>query len=303
MPLPTAFLILAHDHPGHLTRLANRLRAPWSKIFIHVDRKVDQQPFEQALAAAPVTFLPDTSRVEVHWSGLSHTLAALSLLRAGLPEAQRLCFLSGVDYPIKPIEAIGAALEPDRQFVDVAYELKATDRRLAKFHFNDISLLNPREGGSAGARALGKLLRGLANLRSRTPPAGFRFYHGSGWWSLTKEGAASVIDYVDEHPQILKWLRFAGNSEEILVQSILKQGDLAGAISNDRSHEEGAGLKDAPNHHCACHYIDWSIGDSPKILDLEDLPALKASKALFARKFDPVRSAALLSRLDELIGA
>jgi hypothetical protein len=91
-----AFLILAHEHPQHLARLAASLEAPWSDIYVHINRSVDGAPFARATAAQRVTFVPDALRCTVHWSGFSLLEAMLALARYALEEsaAERFCFLS-----------------------------------------------------------------------------------------------------------------------------------------------------------------------------------------------------------------
>lgn len=305
VPLRTAFLILAHDHPGHLARLVDRLHAPWSDIFIHIDRKIDQTPFEDVLRGKSISFVPDRSRVVVHWGGLSQTLAMLSLLRMALPSAERFCLLSGVDYPIKPIENIGSSLGLDRQYLNVGRELNlgepgVLNQYLTKFHFHDIGILNTREGHSTTTRRIQKLVRRATIGLTRQPPLNLRWYHGSSWWSLTKEAVTYILDFIDNNPALLSWLRFAGSPDEIIVQSVLKNGPFESSISDDRS-SVGVCINDALMNVYACHYIVWSEADSPNTLSIDDLPQLQASPALFARKFHPVHSAKLLSELDKLL--
>jgi hypothetical protein len=46
-------------------------------------------------------------------------------------------------------------------------------------------------------------------------------------------------------------------------------------------------------------HIDWTaVREAPAILDDRDWEALRASPCLFARKFEPRRSARLLDRID-----
>ncbi len=52
------------------------------------------------------------------------------------------------------------------------------------------------------------------------------------------------------------------------------------------------------NRH-ALHYVDFSVTNPPKLLTLEDLPAICAGGALFARKVSLARSAPLLDALDQ----
>jgi len=46
------------------------------------------------------------------------------------------------------------------------------------------------------------------------------------------------------------------------------------------------------------HYIRWTVGPHPDVLSEKDLPALRESEKLFARKFEWSREARLLDRVD-----
>ena len=138
------------------------------------------------------------------------------------------------------------------------------------------------------------------SLVPRKPLPGLPLYHGCGWWCLTRDAASWILDYFAQHPQVLSWLRHANCPDEIFIQTLLKASPYASSIAQDmtlpRPDQPGATLH-------GCHFIDWSDtrSSSPKLLDLDDLPALRASTALFARKIDPHRSEGLLDALDRAV--
>jgi hypothetical protein len=69
----------------------------------------------------------------------------------------------------------------------------------------------------------------------------------------------------------------------------------AGKISHDCDRGTASG------DDYGAHYIDWFAPGTivPKVLVESDLPKLRGSQALFARKFDEVRSQRLLKLLEE----
>ncbi len=299
-----AFLILAHEHPQHLARLAASLEAPWSDIYVHINRSVDDAPFARATAGQRVTFVPDALRCTVHWSGFSLLEAILALARYALEQsaAERFCFLSVADYPIKPLKHIQSALECRREYLRVDRELNASgttlhDTYIRYPHLSDLPLLNQR---STPFPRLERMARGLARHFPRQAPEGIRFYHGSCWAALTRDALKEVVSFVGERPELLRWLRYTRCPEEILFHSALKRSRFAESISDDRTDPDGKGQ--SPGLH-GCHYIDWHHPnpDLPATLDLEHLPELKRSPALFARKVHPVRSAELLDAIDSSI--
>lgn len=286
----TAFLILAHQRPDAVARLAGRLAHADARVFLHVDRKAAIAPFREALGDH-VTFVAEAERVDVLWCGYSTLAAILVLLRtaaAQAPEAERFVLLSGADYPVKPVEDILAALEPD-------LERLAVDRRLDprgstyldsytnRTFLTDIDWLNERSASPLMSRLARAVERRLPRLQAYPLP----IYHGAAWWALTRAGAEVVLK---ADPKLISWFRWARVPDELLFQTLLMASPRADRIV-------GGG---APHVH-GIHYIDWENPnpDLPRTLEPGDLEAIRASGALFARKMDPNRSGALMDALDQ----
>ncbi len=297
---PVVFMIVAHNNPAFLARLVDRLQAPWSEIVVCIDLKAHLSIFQEALAGRRVLFVDPDRRVDVQWGGIGLTTAAIRMMQDATKRspAGRLCMLSGVDYPIKPIEAIGAALRSDIEFVRVDRALDPSrsglhDDFVRYAYFNDVRLLNPRSSPLPLAqRAITRALRlWPRGRRSGLPP-----FHGCGWWCITRDAADWVLDYLDRRPEFFAWLRHVNCPDEIFMQTLLKASPFATRIAQDRT----ASMIVAEKNLHGCHYIDWSQpnSSSPKSMDLSDLPALAASSGLFTRKVDPLRSAALLDAID-----
>ncbi|HEY5072077.1 MAG TPA: beta-1,6-N-acetylglucosaminyltransferase [Caulobacteraceae bacterium] len=123
----TAFLVVAHRQPEALGRLVARLAAPDAHTFIHLDARAPLQPFAAAVGqGAGHTFLEDDSRQAVHWCGFTMVEATHRLLTRAFDDPvgfERFFLLSGADYPIKPIEEIGRALEADRELIQIDRKL------------------------------------------------------------------------------------------------------------------------------------------------------------------------------------
>lgn len=279
--MKVAHLILAHKAPAQLERLVRALAHPQADCFIHLDRKADSQAFA-ALASLPgVRFIGH--RLDVRWGGYSLTQAALESMREILrapAEYEVINLISGEDYPIKPLAAIHDfwAQHPGCSFLE--YEpagsawWQANMRRATQYHFTEFSF----PGRYLAERLLNRL------LPRRRPPLP-RLYGGNmgGWYTLSRAGAEYVINYLDGHPRLRRYARFTWGSDEFLIHSILLNSPLAATIVNNNMR-----------------YIDWSGGgSSPRVLTQADLPALRASPCLFARKFDSQHDAAVLDGLDQ----
>jgi hypothetical protein len=304
-PKQIAFLILAHHEPVLLHRLLSRLSTEWSHCFVHVDRKVDVRQFQDNDFGGNVTFLPMRQRVNVHWCGYSTSAAILNLLRYAMaPDVRpsRFVLLSGVDYPVQPMERIREGISEDREFIQIDRETDPDgtsqyDRCLNRRFLGDNWLLNPR---TARAR-VDQVVRRLENRWVRGYPKGLRVFYGPTWWSLTRDGATEVLRYLEENRAVARWFAGARVPDESLFHTILKASSRSEEIAFDatRLDEPSFGM-----HRHALHYIDWTNRNPnlPRTLELSDLEAIKASGALFARKMSSLRSAELLDALDETCG-
>jgi hypothetical protein len=208
--------------------------------------------------------------------------------------------LSGVDYPVKPLSSIGQVFSSDTEFIAVERKLKFGgdthfDRYIGRLSLKEFDLFNPR---STSLPLFSKLARGLAYQIRRKPIAEPQIYHGSSWWSITRRAAQSIVEFTDQRPEFLSWLKFANCPDELFVQSILMAGPFATAVSQDFT--KFPGLDASEKHVLGCHYVDWTdkASSSPKTLELSDFPSICRSSALFARKIHPTISGPLLDALD-----
>lgn len=295
--MAVAFLVLAHDQPAHLARLIGALAGGPTRFFVHVDAKVDVEPFRARLGARPdVEIVP--RRVAVHWGGFSIVRATLELLSASAGHRGgrfgRHCLLSGADYPVKPRADVLAALEDERvEWLHVGRTLRPGDPQRAwveRRHWNDWPLLNPRErpAGSVARRAR-RVLRPLAErlaaaLPPRRFPGGLEPCKGSQWWALSDACVQWMRAYLRDHPDYVRFHRHVHCPDEIFFHSLVRASPFASRLA------------DRPLHR-----VDWEDA-RPRVLGDDDFAALTASPALFARKFTEARSRGVLARLDDVLG-
>ena len=294
---------MAHHQPELLDRLLGRISASWSYGFIHVDAKSDVRFFAPIAAKHPQwSVLDDSKRINVQWSGFSSVVAILNLMReaiAARPDTERFFLLSGVDYPLRPIEEIGRALAEDRDLIQIDRKLNPNgtsefDRRANRVFLGDYGPLNPRAGRP---RLSGQAME-IGNLIRRSHPKRISVYHGACWWCLTRKAVDFALRFVAERRDVVKWFRHTAVPDEMFFQTILKSEGYEGRLACDATINPE--LNRPPTSHAA-HYIDWEHPNpvSPRVLDMEDFTSLKSSSALFARKFDVVRSRELLDCLDK----
>ena len=101
------------------------------------------------------------------------------------------------------------------------------------------------------------------------------FQKGRNWFSIT-HGLAELV--VKEEPWIREIFKKSVCGDELFLQTIARSSEYAEKICNQNTMPEIADTR----------FIDWQRGsnNNPYVFRESDYEELKASKALFARKFD-----------------
>ncbi|MGI4738390.1 MAG: beta-1,6-N-acetylglucosaminyltransferase [Janthinobacterium lividum] len=276
-----AHLILAHKAPAQLERLVQALTYQQDRVFIHLDLKTDYQPFAKLALLPNVQFI--RHRIDVKWGGYSLTQAALEGMREILGTSVKYDFinlLSGEDYPIKPPAVIHEylVLYPGSSFmayhVDSAVWWQHNQKRLTQYHLTNFRF--------HGQYFVQRVLNRLLPARKARPFPILNGDNAGGWYTISPECAAYLIDFLDNNARLRRFARFTWGSDEFLLHSILLNSPMAATIINNN-----------------LRYIDWSGGgSSPKTLTCADLPALLSSCQLYARKFNLDQDSSVIDQLD-----
>jgi hypothetical protein len=284
---------LAHHQPAHLARLVAVLDHSDCTFFVHIDGKVADTAFRGALGERRNVFFVE-NRYAVNWGGYSQVQATLALLSAARGSGScfhRYCLLSGSDYPIQSNPRIQAEFASGKEFMRIDRRIGASEDNS---HCRNVMFYwcvdNPEPGVQSGT------------VR-RDPYSGIGLYHGAQWWALTHECVEYILRFLAAHADYEAFFRQVLCPDEIFFHSIVKASPFASRITHDFEAAADAEAFSLSNEH-GCHYIDWNAkGEDrlPKVLDLADLDRLRSSEALFARKFQEARSAALVSRLDRML--
>jgi hypothetical protein len=269
-----AYLILAHDKPSQLERLAATLRArdPAGQILIHLDRG---KPIwrDRAALSLPAAVVVIENPVAVRWGHWSQTVATHRLIREALKRDWDAAHLiSGTDWPLADPAAVAAELAQGRCHIEAAPSW--LEQRMQTFRL-DGRWLQPIARGPVAAQTLWELrrvsrwterLRDMLNLPRRQPYGQWLF--GSQWWSLPRD----VLETVDtELARLLASRRLVGTvcSDEHAIPTIV------GHRFADRI---------APDNR---RFLLWPTdASSPLTLTREHRGDIAMSGAWFARKFD-----------------
>jgi hypothetical protein len=292
-----AYIISAYQRPEMLVRLIERLDAPGTTAFVHVDAKSPDSTYRamtHPLAVRErVHFLP---RHVCHWGDFGHVRASLAGLEAlvrGDFDYDYVVLLTGQDYPLasnaRIAEVLGRAegavfLDaepfPHEGWTDGGWpRFRHRHFRLAGVPFAFPGAPFPVRALNAGWWQMARWLR-----LDRTLPQGLEPWGGSSYWMLPADCARYVVEFARRRPEVVRFFETVYVPDEMFFQTILMN-------SPHRDRVTSADLR----------YIDWDEGgDSPLVLTRADLPKLLATSALFARKFDATVDAGVLDELDRL---
>lgn len=293
-----AYIVSAYKLPALLVRLVERLDAPGTCTYIHVDAKTDDSIFramtEPLADRADVEFLP---RHACYWGDFGHVAATLKGLRALIASERSFDYvvlLTGQDYPIRSNADIAATLQEaaGRIFMDWmpipnAHWTDGGSYRIEHWHFRVGERVLPFPGAPFRHTLLNaawSLPARVLRLR-RSFPAGMTPYGGSSYWMMPADCARHVDGFVRTNPEFVRFFRHVHVPDEIFFQTIVMNSSFRDRVDPD-----------------ALRYVDW-IGDvdNPKVLTMTDYDAFMQSNALFARKFDPGVDAAVLDRIDDVL--
>lgn len=294
-----AIVVLAHDRPEQLALLLSALRHPQVRVYLHVDRRSDLAPIATALADMGVREAELLPRHATAWGSVELVDAALEGLARGAGDGcDHFALISGQDFPLRPVEEILAFFERagSRSYLE-HFPLPTSRWRFEgreRTDFYTYTVLGrretciPRGEDTSFFNRKGRLLNEVLRIRSALKPARHfpSYIHpfgGSQWWNLSRAAAERVLDFIDEHPDYRHYHTHTLAPDEVFFQSILLGTDFAAEheIVND-----------------TLRFMCWPEKEShPRVLTINDLPALRESEALFGRKFDAAVDEAVLARL------
>ncbi len=293
-----AYIILAHKLPGQLVRLVRKLNTKDVQFFIHVDKKTGDETYREM--AEPLREYDNVFFLKRHvciWGDFGHVEATLegirTILGMGL-EFDYVMLLTGQDYPIKSNKQIHDALNKSNGNSFIENFALPSDRwkdesggmdRLNYLYFNwrgrrrrflKTQKIIPRSFYD-GLLRVAEILQ----IRPRLPE-NYTVFGGSSYWCLSRECIEYINDFVNQHPDYVKYFRQATISDEIFFQTILMNSPLKDHLINNDMR-----------------YIVWTTSSHPKIITRHIFDELISTNDFFARKFDATVDSEIMDMLDQ----
>ncbi len=312
-----AYFIASHVNPEQVARLIRACRSsgnPNARVCVHHDYDVSNLDAASIEKLGNVDVLRDHAKVD--WGGFTQCVMIRRSMQWLLDnrDVDWVIYLSGQDYPIKPLAHIERELgasefdgyldaKPAEQcqwhaaFGRYFYRyytmptfpgLKRVRRRLRKRAWAQI------EAGNLMPRIVippsnhGQTKIGLRPLRSPFNQ-NFGCFYGSSWWTLNRRAISSMCRTKDERPDLVNHYRrvlWAPN-ESFFMTLLMNDRSLNLCTTNNK------------------RLISWTHPETghPDVLKSTDWEKILASDAHFARKLDARVDPTLLDMLDRHIGA
>ncbi|NHE55601.1 beta-1,6-N-acetylglucosaminyltransferase [Cyclobacterium plantarum] len=308
------YLILAHTNPLQVKKLVTALNHKNSYFYVHVDLKAKLSPFKDALREFPNLYmLPENQRETCNWGGIGIVKATFTMLKLVDQRGKKgyAVLLSGQDYPIKSIDYIDSFFQSNegKDFISWFslpttiwarggmdrlnwYKIDLSDNR---GDFVQLPSIHAKEFYSfdsfkklVKSISRGKIKELQVLLYKKSFPAYLKPYGGDTWWALNTETISKILTFIQDHPDLLKYLADSLLPDEMLFQSLVLE-----------LNKENLGQI----HDCLT-YVNWSgsIDDpSPQTFTTEDIPRLRdlSPNFLFARKFDIISNPQLLDSIEQ----
>lgn len=284
-----AFLILAHNEFEVLRRLISCLDDGRNDIFIHFDKKVKALP-ELSTRQAGLYILD--RRVDVRWGAPSMVEAEFVLFECALASGPYKYYhlLSGVDLPIKSQDFIHLFFNEHggKEFIGYTWTQMPPgfERKVRGWH------LFPEDfkSGSFVKKALRSVFLRLQEMvglpRNRTVD----FKKGSQWVSVSDQMARYFVDHKD---WIRKTFRNTFCCDELVMQTLAWNAPFRDRLYN--TEDDGRGCMRLIGWRPDPEGGNWTLQD----WTAADYEQIKASSALFARKFNS-RDVVFLDKICEL---
>jgi hypothetical protein len=310
--MAVCYLIQSHGDPDQVLRLVGTIKrsSPGAKVLVvHDARRVPLAP-EPLREWHGVEVLNRRERVERgEFSVLSPLLAGLEELlgsKGGRPrwDFDWLVYLSGQDYPVRPLADFEASLaSTPRQgfltFWDVDRPENPWRPRQARtrYYAQYRRLPDWTLGPLKAARFLGKASPLRFHLHygpfvgwqpRHTPFEGpVRCYGGWQWWTLSRPAVEYLWQAIASDDRLVRWFRKTIAPCEAMVPTVLANSGRFDLHPDSRRFVDFEGSRDG----------------RPRTLNENDLPRIAAGRFDFARKFEMARGPGLLDRIDaELLG-
>ncbi|MGN6355798.1 MAG: beta-1,6-N-acetylglucosaminyltransferase [Parafilimonas sp.] len=276
-----AFLILAHKNPKQLQMLLNALQYPAFHFYIHIDKKVNAEPFHYLSSRfSNVSFIK--KRAKIYWAAFGTIQATLNgFNEIPLGDYDYVNVISAQDFPLRPADEIYEYILKRKGTEFITCESIEDEwpvaPRVKKYHLINWHI--------PGKYRLGNFLTYI--LPERKFPVDHEIVGRANWFTLTTKAIKYSLSFLKENPAVIRYYKYCWGADEFIFSTILYNSSFKNNIAQNLV------------------YVKWSADTTiahPQMLTVDDFNELINSSKLFARKFDMEADFLILKKLEEYIG-
>ena len=293
-----AYLCLCHMDPAFISRMAKTLRYGQDKIFIHVDKKVNKDPFVCACQGLKnVAFVEDA--VENYWGGFNAIIATMRIIQFALNDGDynRFVILQGQDYPLVSNDEI-------HNFFDRNTEIEFCRAKSISFNKDKGSYMKVCGYWNYDVSRQKRLKHFVCGVINRLNTLGIPYrkrtfgewevYSGWAQVALTRQAAEHVLNVFLTNHKFNRYMKHRFPVDELYIQTIIHNSEFREKVVDGVViGRYGATLRNLT-------YFEYR-DEIMLFTKAEDYESLKATKCLFVRKVNSL-SAELLDEIDRRIG-
>ncbi|MBX2916021.1 MAG: hypothetical protein KF856_12195 [Cyclobacteriaceae bacterium] len=276
-----ANIVIAHTNPTQVCKLVNQFPADLFHNYVHIDARQHLKAYSSLLKQRNVTLL--ANRRKLVWAGYGFvqvTLDALNLIKKSKSEFCYINLLSGMDFPIKPVEKFHQYLakeyssEQNEFFEILSLDIWPGAHRFERYHLCDWTI----KGRYFTERIINKVIPKRKFYNGKMIPFG-----RSAWFTATDQFIKYAVEFIDRNPDFIKFLKTTWSPDEFIWNTLIMNSPFQRRV-----------------HAGNLRYIDWSEGKvSPKVFTQEDLSTLLNVPDFLARKFDERIDNIILQQLEQ----
>ena len=222
-----AFILLCHKDPEAIIAQARRLTAEGDCIAIHFDANASDEAYtdiRNAVGGDPnIIFAP--RRVACgwgEWSLVEATLVTLKAARTTFKDATHFYMLSGDCMSVKSAKFAHAMLKPGQTDYIESFDFYTSGwiktgmqegRLIYRHWFNERTQPKRFNFALNTQKQLGL---------TRQPPQDLRIMIGSQWWCLRRSTVDTVLNFIDERPDVVSFFRTTWIPDETFFQTLVR---------------------------------------------------------------------------------
>lgn len=284
-----AYLIVAHNQWDLLKTLLGMLDDNRNDIYLHIDRKAKDVPFEEIVNSVHYSRIVIVDSCSVFRGDFSLYEAEMILLRKAMIRKDLYSYfhlLSGQDLPLKNQDFIHNFFETHdgRNFIDVItldqmrtdwYERAALYQFFSRFTLEKPIVALPARFIRKGTLIIQRLLH--VNRFRAYEEHGCTMCYGSNWFSITRPFAEYLIGNDNLIRQMFQKHTFA--PEELIPQTFLWSSEFRETLYDSEELDHDL-------HRANMRLVFWTGKTSPETITMKHMDQIRLSTNLFARKFD-----------------